>query len=141
MALTSKSKKIIAGSIIIVAAVAYLMYAGMKDTMVYFMTVSEVLAKGQTLNDKGIRIGGKVAADSINWNQEKLDLKFTMEDEKTQEKLAIEYHGTIPDTFKEGVTAIVEGKLSEDKVFHAKTLLAKCPSKYEAKKAENTESK
>lgn len=134
MALTSKQKKLIAGSIIVISAVGYLIFAGMKDTMVYFFTVSEVLSKGQSSIDKGMRIGGKVSQNSIYWDQENLNLKFVMEDEKTQEKLMVEYHGTIPDTFKEGVTAIVEGKLSEDKIFHARTLLAKCPSKYEAKK-------
>lgn len=137
MALEFKQKKLIAGSFIIIAAVGYLIYAGMRDTMVYFLTVSEVLEKGQSLNDKGIRAGGKVAPGSVNWDQENLNLKFGMEDEATHEKLAVEYHGTIPDTFKEGATVIVEGKMSGDKVFYAKTLLAKCPSKYEAKKSKN----
>ncbi|MEW6088468.1 MAG: cytochrome c maturation protein CcmE [bacterium] len=134
MNLTAKQKKVIIGSLIIIIAIGYLIYAGMRDTMVYYYTVSEVLSKGQSPGDKGIRIGGKVAENSINWNEDNLDLKFEMEDEKTREKLLIEYHGTLPDTFKEGVTAIVEGKFSGDKIFHAKTLLAKCPSKYEAKK-------
>ena len=134
MALTTKQKKLIFASLTVVIAVGYLMYSGMKDTMVYYYTVNEVIAKGLMSGDKGIRVGGKVVKDSINWNEEKLDLKFEMEDEKTKEKLKVEYHGTVPDTFKEAVTAIVEGKFSEDKVFLAKILLAKCPSKYEAKK-------
>lgn len=134
MALTSKQKKLIIGSVVVILAVGYLIFAGMKDTMVYYLTVSEVVSKGQSLSDKGMRVGGKVSVNSIIWDQENLNLKFVMEDEKTQEKLTVEYHGTIPDTFKEGVTAIVEGKLSENKIFQAKTLLAKCPSKYEAKK-------
>ncbi|MFH1288019.1 MAG: cytochrome c maturation protein CcmE [bacterium] len=137
MALAFKQKKLIIGSLVIVAAVGYLIYAGMRDTMVYFLTVSEVLEKGQSLSDKGIRAGGKVSPDSVSWDQDTLNLKFEMEDEKTQEKLAVEYHGTIPDTFKDGATVIVEGRMSEDKIFYAKTLMAKCPSKYEAKKAEN----
>lgn len=134
MALTFNQKKFIVGSFIIVAAVCCLIYAGIRDTMVYFLTVNEVLVKGQMLNDKGIRVGGRVAQGSVSWNQENLNLRFEMEDEKTNEKLAVEYHGTIPDTFKEGAAVIVEGKMSVDKIFCAKTLLAKCPSKYEARK-------
>ncbi|MDD5771851.1 MAG: cytochrome c maturation protein CcmE [bacterium] len=135
MVLTSKQKKLIAGSLVVIAAVGYLIFAGMKDTMVYYYTVSEVLSKGLTSNDKGMRVGGKVTQNSIKWDQDNLNLKFEMEDEKTHEKLNVEYHGTIPDTFKEGVTVIVEGKFSEQRVFLARTLLAKCPSKYEAEKA------
>jgi hypothetical protein len=37
------------------------------------------------------------------------------------------------DAFKEGVQVIVEGRYDKDtNTFKAKTLLAKCPSKYEA---------
>lgn len=136
MALTFNQKKLVVGSFIIVAAVCYLIYAGIRDTMVYFLTVNEVLVKGQMLNDKGIRVGGKVAQGSVSRDMENLNLRFEMEDEKTNEKLAIEYHGIVPDTFKEGAIVVVEGKISADKVFHARALLAKCPSKYEARKSQ-----
>jgi cytochrome c-type biogenesis protein CcmE len=43
------------------------------------------------------------------------------------------YNGIIPDAFTEDVQVIVEGKYHKDtNTFNASTLLAKCPSKYEA---------
>ncbi|MDQ8151089.1 MAG: cytochrome c maturation protein CcmE, partial [Gemmatimonadota bacterium] len=40
--------------------------------------------------------------------------------------------GLIPDTFSDSVDVVVEGRLGEDGVFRATTLLAKCASRYEA---------
>ncbi len=45
--------------------------------------------------------------------------------------LPVRYNGILPDMFADGRDVIVEGKV-EGGVFHAKTLLTTCPSKYEA---------
>ena len=42
------------------------------------------------------------------------------------------YHGIVPDTFVDNADVVVEGRLAGDGTFEAHTLLAKCPSKYEA---------
>jgi cytochrome c-type biogenesis protein CcmE len=41
-----------------------------------------------------------------------------------------------PDLFKDGAEVVVEGKLAPSGDFHATNLLAKCPSKFEAKARE-----
>ena len=46
--------------------------------------------------------------------------------------LPVDYHGIIPDTFVDDADVVVEGSLADGGDFHATTLLAKCPSKYEA---------
>ena len=52
-----------------------------------------------------------------------------MEADKT---LRVQFKGALPDTFKEDVEVIVEGRFTPDgQVFVAKTLVTKCPSKYE----------
>jgi cytochrome c-type biogenesis protein CcmE len=54
----------------------------------------------------------------------------------------VQYKGIIPDIFKDGVEAVVEGLYTPENVFNANVLLAKCPTKYEStdslKKGENT---
>ena len=47
-------------------------------------------------------------------------------------ELPVRYHGIIPDTFVDDADVVVEGALGADGTFAAHTLLAKCPSKYEA---------
>ena len=46
--------------------------------------------------------------------------------------LPILYSKEIPDTFVDRSEVVVEGAMRPDGVFVAHTLLAKCPSKYEA---------
>jgi cytochrome c-type biogenesis protein CcmE len=38
----------------------------------------------------------------------------------------------LPDTFRDEAQAMADGKLAADGTFHASTIAAKCPSKYEA---------
>jgi cytochrome c-type biogenesis protein CcmE len=42
----------------------------------------------------------------------------------------------LPDTFKEGMPAVAEGKYNTGDYFEATNVLTKCPSKYEAAPAE-----
>jgi len=44
--------------------------------------------------------------------------------------MPVDYKGTLPDIFKPGITVVVEGTLGDDGVFRARTLLAKCPSRF-----------
>ena len=47
--------------------------------------------------------------------------------------MTVDYRGTLPDIFKPGIQVVVEGRTGGDGVFHARTLLAKCPSRFTAK--------
>ena len=42
----------------------------------------------------------------------------------------VDYTGTLPDIFKPGITVVAEGRLGADGVFHARAVLAKCPSRF-----------
>jgi cytochrome c-type biogenesis protein CcmE len=48
------------------------------------------------------------------------------------------YRGVVPDTFQESGEVVVEGGLGSEGVFRARTLLAKCPSKYEPEESKQT---
>ena len=61
------------------------------------------------------------------------DVRFTVwSDEDT---LRAHYTGVVPDTFKDGADVVLEGSLNGRGEFEAATMLAKCPSKYEAAEA------
>ncbi len=127
-----KKLKFIIGGSIIITAIAYLAYAGMRDTnvLIYYNTPSELLDKGKAAYNNGIRISGRIEDGSINWDADKLDLSFRITDGKNT--IPVIYHGIVPDTFKYGVDVVIEGKLNVDDTFQATELLAKCPSKYDA---------
>ena len=48
-------------------------------------------------------------------------------------QLQVAYRGVVPDVFGPDVDVVVEGKLTPAGTFEATSLLAKCPSRYEAK--------
>ena len=117
--------KIAAAALTVALSVAYLVYEGVTDTMVYYLTVSELKqsAAGR------YRVSGSVEEGSVR----KLPGgKITFSIVENGNRLPVSYKGTVPDTFREGVEAVVEGVYSEGRPFRADLLLAKCPTKYES---------
>ena len=114
---------------VILSLLSWLVFAGVKDSMVYYITVDELL---EDVPDKKVRVSGTVVHGSIQ-NELSDSLRFTIE--AGEGRLNVEYDGIIPDIFTDGVEAVVEGKLSSDNVFVADLLLAKCPTKYESDEA------
>ena len=121
-------KFIVVGSILL-SIIGYLTYTGIRDTMAYYFTVSELLAKGPSGENVGLRVGGEVIPDSIQWNPKDLQLSFRIKD--GQSSLRVDYQGVVPDSFKPGNEVIVEGKYTAEGLFKAATIMPTCPSKYE----------
>jgi cytochrome c-type biogenesis protein CcmE len=121
---------LVAGSIVILSGFGYLLYGGLGSNVVYFLTPSEIVAKGEKVIDSPVRLGAEVLPGSVKWNAEKLDLRFVMTDLKTQ----IEVHstGAPPQMFRDGQGVVVEGKLGRDGVFQATNLMVKHSNEYKA---------
>lgn len=123
-----KSKPIII-SAVIVLVIGYLIYSGLRGTMIYYLTVSEVMAKPPAELTQTQKVGGVVSAGSVQWDPKTLNLSFKLED--SQAGLVVGYSGVVPDSFKPGTEVIVEGTYSGDGNFAATTIMPKCASKYE----------
>ena len=121
--------KIIVVSSIVLSIIGYLTYTGIRDTMAYFLTVSELLARGPSDENVGLRVAGEVIPDSIQWNPKDLKLSFRIRDGESS--LQVDYQGVVPDSFKPGKEVIVEGKYTAEGLFRAATIMPTCPSKYE----------
>jgi cytochrome c-type biogenesis protein CcmE len=115
----------------ILLSMGFLMVVGMSRPggFAYYMTVSEFLADPERGAD-GLRINGKVVTGSIERHSSGQEVDFLVSDGAAE--LPVRYAGVIPDTFVDDSDVVVEGKLDESGTFQAHTLLAKCPSKYEA---------
>jgi len=115
----------------ILACVGFLLAVSLssKSGLVYYYTVSE-FKKLEGAQSTGIRINGKVEDGSILRQKSGMDVRFNVTD--GQSVLPVEYHGVIPDTFVDGADVVVEGGVRQDGTFQASSMLAKCPSKYEA---------
>ena len=126
---TRKKYKAIAISAVILMVIGYLIYTGLRDTMVFYLTVSEVMAKSPAELTDTQKVGGIVTAESVQWDPKTLKLSFKLEDQ--QANLVVNYSGVVPDSFKPGSEVIVEGTYRGDGSFWATTIMPKCASKYE----------
>lgn len=125
-----KKKKIIIASSVILLIIGYLIYAGIRDTMTYYLTVSEVLAgNGKTPLSSPIRIGGTVSPSSVSWDPKTLHLAFEIGNGVSTMKVL--YKGVVPDSFKPGREVVLEGTYEPGGPFVATTIMPKCASKYE----------
>jgi cytochrome c-type biogenesis protein CcmE len=131
----SKLNQFVVGAMVIVSAIGYLIYTGIRQTSVYYLTVSEVYAKGVSYHGEGMRVEGSVVEGSIKKDFSGLKAEFAISD-GTDHRLPVAYKGIIPDMFRDGIDVVVEGRIDGDGVFQAHTLLTSCPSKYEAYKKE-----
>lgn len=125
------SRKIVITVALIVTGFAILFSVGLKGSLVYYLTVSEFLdpARQTDLGDN-FRVNGTVEAGSIRRLEGAPGARFVMTD--GARALPVVYRKELPDTFVDGAETVVEGSLGPDGTFAASTLLAKCPSKYEA---------
>ncbi len=114
---------------VIFGVIGYLIYAGLRDTMTYYLTVSEVLASTTGASDEPIRVGGVVSPSSVQWDPKELKLSFKLEEKESS--LLVDYQGVVPDSFKPGTEVVLEGIYSGNGRFVATTIMPKCASKYE----------
>jgi len=113
-----------APALVVAACVGYLIYTASGGASEYYLTVSELRAHAP---DGNVRVAG-VVQDDVQKSDGGLHVTFTEKDATAS--MPVEYSGALPDIFKPGITVVAEGRLGIDGVFHARTLLAKCPSRF-----------
>ena len=109
---------------IVASCVGYLIFSATGGSAEYYLTVSQL----RTHASAGVvRVAGVVQGD-VRKSDGGLHVTFTEKDSTAS--VPVDYSGALPDIFKPGITVVAEGRLGTDGVFHADTLLAKCPSKF-----------
>lgn len=134
---SSKSVYIVALALFL-GGVGYLLFSGFSQNSVYFLNVSEALATPRE-ELQSIRLFGNVAPQELTMFDEEPGVSFILTDkENTQQVMHVTFKGAVPDTFKAGAEVIVEGGYPADggDVFVARTLMTKCPSKYQKENRE-----
>jgi cytochrome c-type biogenesis protein CcmE len=148
--------KFIVGGVLIIAAVIYLIISSTSASAQYFYTIEELVAKGEAVIGQNVRISGAVIGDSISYDPQSLNLRFTVANvpgdndeieaqgglaavlhaaviDPNQARLEVIYYGVQPDLLRDEAQAIMTGQLGSDGIFYVEDngLLLKCPTKYE----------
>ena len=111
--------------VIILSAVLLILY-NTSENVSYFYTPSEI-DKSEITIDKIIRIGGFVENDSFN-KISSSSFKFRITDEKAS--ILVTFKGILPDLFREGQGAVIEGAFVDKNIFNATNVFAKHDENY-----------
>lgn len=126
-----RTKKWIASSIaliIILGGLGILLFGKLEKNIVYFVTPSELLAKGDLAYDQPIRLGGSVKKGSIIWDSKAIHLQFLLSD--GSKDIPVVSHATPPQMFQEEMGIVVEGKLTKSGSFESDRLMVRHSNEY-----------
>jgi cytochrome c-type biogenesis protein CcmE len=116
--------------------VSYLVWTGVSDTMVYYLTPTEMLAKvseDPSFHQVGLKVSGRVVSGSYSQGEGDFSHNFEVMDlEDETVRFPVVFMDVLPDTFTDDVEVVPEGRYRDDGVFEAAMVLTKCGSRYEA---------
>lgn len=140
--------KFLLAGILVLGAIAYLVFTSTVSGARFFITVDEVLAN-PNYQGQSVRLSGAVLGDTINYDSETGTLEFTIVNipreftdlaqtlhdavnNPNSQQLKIHMDNTVkPDLLKHEAQAILTGKLGEDGIFYATELNLKCPTRFQ----------
>lgn len=126
----TRSKKVIVASLVLPVVVGVLIFVGVRQSGVYYLTVSEI--KKMT-TEQEVRVEGNIVPKSVRWEPAKPLLVFRITDGKQTTNVI--FKDFKPDNFQEGKAAIIEGTYNpKTNAILAQKVMTRCPSRYEKAK-------
>ncbi|MDP3716766.1 MAG: cytochrome c maturation protein CcmE [Acidobacteriota bacterium] len=127
-----KAVKIGLTSLVLALTFGGLLYTTMAEGTEYYKHVDEVMVQPEPWYGKKLQMHGFVVPDSIKRRPNSLDYIFQVQ--SNGHIVNASYTGVVPDTFKSDSEVVLKGILSADGfTVQPNGVMAKCPSKYEAK--------
>jgi cytochrome c-type biogenesis protein CcmE len=120
-----KRAAIIVGALIAICIAAVLILNALNSNIALYVTPSEVAA-GKSPAGQVFRIGGMVKDGSVK--RDGLTVNFVITD--MVKDIPVAYTGILPDLFKEGKGAVIQGRLDPSGQFVASEVLAKHDENY-----------
>jgi cytochrome c-type biogenesis protein CcmE len=115
-----KKLSILLGVVVVIFGIV--LATSFKSELCPYVSVSYVVSKGRVMN---VQVNGTIVPNSTKILSNNTMI-FNLSDGKTQ--MRVVYHGILSH-YQEGIPAVVVGSYY-NRVFHAKEVLMKCPSKY-----------
>lgn len=116
---------IIVGALVAIGIAAALILNALNSNIALFVTPSEVAA-GKAPTGQAFRIGGMVKEGTVK--RDGLTVNFVITD--MAKDIPVAYTGILPDLFKEGKGAVIQGRLDPSGKFIASEVLAKHDENY-----------
>ncbi|MBU3622945.1 cytochrome c maturation protein CcmE [Polynucleobacter sp. AP-Latsch-80-C2] len=120
-----KRALLIVAALAVIGIAAMLILNALNSNIALYVTPSEVAA-GKAPRGQAFRIGGMVKDGSLK--RDGLTVHFVITD--LVKDISVAYTGILPDLFKEGKGAVIQGRLEADGQFIASEVLAKHDENY-----------
>ena len=118
---------VIVALIALIAAALLAAYA-LRNQASYFY-LPEQMTDDPPAIGQAVRLGGMVAPGSLAMLDDGITVTFTVTGRESS-AIPVRYAGILPDLFVEGSGVVAEGRLKEDGIFVADTLLARHDENY-----------
>jgi cytochrome c-type biogenesis protein CcmE len=125
---------------VLVLAFSGLLWSTLREGTEYFKNIDEVTANRAEWEGKKLQLHGYVVPGSIYRKRDSLEYRFKVQNNPARSEkeaggvVEASYTGIVPDTFKDEAEVVLKGKLGPDGFkTEPNGVMAKCPSKYEAK--------
>jgi cytochrome c-type biogenesis protein CcmE len=131
--MSPKVAKIGLTSLVLALALGGLLWSTLSEGTEYYKHVDEVMAQPGQWYGKPLQLHGFVVKDSIlRSRRDSLDYRFKVQN--NGQIVTASYRGIVPDTFKDDAEVVIKGRLAaEGFTVEPNGVMAKCPSKYQAK--------
>ena len=120
-----KRALLIVAAIAVISVAALLILNALNSNIALYVTPTDVVA-GKSPKDQAFRIGGMVKEGSVK--RDGLTVHFVITD--MAKDIPVAYTGILPDLFKEGKGAVIQGRLDSKGEFIASEVLAKHDENY-----------
>jgi cytochrome c-type biogenesis protein CcmE len=128
-----KAVKIGITTLVLVLALGGLLYSTLSEGTEFYKHVDEVMVDPGAWQGKNLQLHGFVVKDSIFRRRDSLEYRFKVQSKGAE--VDATYTGIVPDTFKDESEVVLRGRLDAGLFRVAPNgVMAKCPSKYEAKR-------
>jgi cytochrome c-type biogenesis protein CcmE len=126
--MSKKATRAVISAVILVGALALLLFTTMKEDVQAFKHVDEVAQNPRAWYGKHLDLHGYVTG-TVMVRPNTLEYQFDVQN--NGQTIKASYTGVVPDTFKTGAEVVLKGRLNPEgfQVEHD-GVMAKCPSKY-----------
>lgn len=112
--------------VLVAASLAWVATRSLPQTLVYFVTPTELLDRGPAAVGDRLRLGGQVVPGSVR--RADGTVRFVLTDGTT--RMTVVHRGDAPALFRPGIGVVLEGTYGADGAFHSDAMLIKHSEEY-----------
>lgn len=113
--------------LLLTGALGFLVFRGLGDASVYFLTADEAVAQRPALGERRFRIQGEVVDGSVESHAEGVDFRIA----EGGATVSVRHQGDPPELFQPGIPVVLEGRWEGDQ-FASDRILVRHSEEYRA---------